>query len=108
MPSAKGLRGVLRSGPLLLMLGLGSMAVSRASPSLGLTGASGGAITDSPKEVIDQVWQIVFRDYLDSTGAYSDARWRQLRKDLLAKSYAGDEESYEAIRGMLSLSLIHI
>ena len=102
MPSAKGLRGVLRSGPLLLMLGLGGMAVSMAGPSLGLTGASGGAITDSPKEVIDQVWQIVFRDYLDSTGAYSDARWRQLRKDLLAKSYAGDEESYEAIRGMLS------
>ena len=102
MPSAKGLRGVLRSGPLLLMLGLGSMAVSMAGPSLGLTGASGGAITDSPKEVIDQVWQIVFRDYLDSTGAYSDARWRQLRKDLLAKSYAGDEESYEAIKGMLS------
>ena len=102
MPSAKGLRGVLRSSPLLLMLGLGGMAVSMAGPSLGLTGASGGAITDSPKEVIDQVWQIVFRDYLDSTGAYSDARWRQLRKDLLAKSYAGDEESYEAIRGMLS------
>jgi carboxyl-terminal processing protease len=102
MPSAKGLRGVLRSGPLLLMLGLGGMAVSMAGPSLGLTGASGGAITDSPKEVIDQVWQIVFRDYLDSTGAYSDARWRQLRKDLLAKSYAGDEESYEAIKGMLS------
>ncbi len=102
MPSAKGLRGVLRSGPLLLMLGLGSMAVSMAGPSLGLTGASGGAITDSPKEVIDQVWQIVFRDYLDSTGAYSDARWRQLRKDLLARSYAGDEESYEAIKGMLA------
>jgi len=101
MPSAKGLRGVLRSGPLLLMLGLGGMAVSMAGPSLGLTGASGGAITDSPKEVIDQVWQIVYRDYLDSSGTYTDDRWRQLRKDLLKKSYAGEEESYEAIRGML-------
>jgi len=84
------------------MLGLGGMAVSLAGPSLGLTGASGGAISDSPKEVIDQVWQIVYRDYLDSTGAYSDARWRQLRKDLLTKSYAGEEESYEAIKGMLA------
>ena len=102
MPSANRLRGVLRSGPLLLMLGLGGMAVSLAGPSLGLTGASGGAISDSPKEVIDQVWQIVYRDYLDSTGAYSDARWRQLRKDLLTKSYAGEEESYEAIKGMLA------
>ena len=102
MPSANRLRGVLRSGPLLLMLGLGGMAVSLAGPSLGLTGASGGAISDSPKEVIDQVWQIVYRDYLDSTGAYSDARWRQLRRDLLTKSYAGEEESYEAIKGMLA------
>ena len=101
MPSAKGLRGLLRSTPLLLMLGLGSMAVSVAAPSLGLKGATGGAITDSPKEVIDQVWQIVYRDYLDSTGRYDDDRWRQLRKDLLRKSYGGEEESYEAIRGML-------
>ena len=101
MPSAKGLRGVLRSGPLLLMLGLGGMAISMAGPSLGLTGASGGAITDSPKEVIDQVWQIVYRDYLDSSGKFTDDRWRQLRKDLLKKSYGGEEESYEAIRGML-------
>jgi len=102
MPSANRLRGVLRSGPLLLIMGLGGMAVSFAGPSLGLTGASGGAISDSPKEVIDQVWQIVYRDYLDSTGAYSDARWRQLRKDLLTKYYAGEEESYEAIKGMLA------
>ena len=102
MPSANRLRGVLRSGPLLLIMGLGGMAVSFAGPSLGLTGASRGAISDSPKEVIDQVWQIVYRDYLDSTGAYSDARWRQLRKDLLTKSYAGEEESYEAIKGMLA------
>ena len=101
MPSAKGLRGVLRSAPLLLMLGLGGMAVSMAGPSLGLTGASGGAISDSPKEVIDQVWQIVYRDYLDSSGKFTDDRWRQLRKDLLKKSYGGEEESYEAIRGML-------
>ena len=101
MPSAKGLRGVLRSAPLLLMLGLGGMAVSMAGPSLGLTGASGGAISDSPKEVIDQVWQIVYRDYLDSSGTYTDDRWRLLRKDLLKKSYGGEEESYEAIRGML-------
>lgn len=83
------------------MLGLGGMAVTLAGPSLGLTGASGGAISDSPKEVIDQVWQIVYRDYLDSSGTYTDERWRQLRKDLLKKSYGGEEESYEAIRGML-------
>ena len=58
--------------------------------------------------MIDQVWQIVYRDFLDSSGGYDLNQWSNLRKDLLSKSYAGTEESYEAIRGMLALSLIHI
>jgi carboxyl-terminal processing protease len=52
--------------------------------------------------VIDQVWQIIYRDYLDSSGDYDEASWRQLRRDLLKKSFAGSAESYEAIRGMLA------
>ena len=98
------LRSILRSTPLLVVLGLGGLtaAVSLGAPGFTLPSASGGSITDSPKEVIDQVWQIVYRDYLDSSGAYSEARWRQLRKDLLSKSYGGNAESYEAIRGMLA------
>ena len=102
MARARRLRSLLRSGPLALALAFGGMAVAVAAPNLGLPGTSGGAISDSPKEVIDQVWQIVYRDYLDSSGAYSDMRWRQLRRSLLNKSYAGSAESYEAIRGMLA------
>ena len=78
------------------------MAVAVAAPRLGLLGASSAAISNSPKEVIDHVWQIVYRDYLDSSGTYSSSSWRQLRRTLLAKSYAGTGESYEAIRGMLA------
>jgi carboxyl-terminal processing protease len=52
--------------------------------------------------VIDQVWQIVYRDYLDSSGDYDEKTWRQLRRNLLQKSFAGSAESYEAIRGMLA------
>jgi carboxyl-terminal processing protease len=59
------------------------------------------SITDSPKEVMDQAWQIVFRDYLDTTGKYAPERWRKLRRDVLAKSYGSPKEAYEAIRGML-------
>jgi carboxyl-terminal processing protease len=51
--------------------------------------------------VIDQTWQIVFRDYLDTTGKYTADRWRNLRRDLLAKSYGNSKEAYDAIRGML-------
>ena len=104
MPSPVRLGSLLRSGPLLVVLGLAGVAtaVTVAQPSLSLPSASGGSITDSPKEVIDQVWQIVYRDFLDSSGSYSPDRWKQLRRDLLAQSYSGTGESYEAIRGMLA------
>ena len=78
------------------------MAVALSSPGLGLPTTGSSSITDSPKEVIDQVWQIVYRDYLDSTGQYDPKKWRELRRELLAKPYAGTSESYEAIRGMLA------
>jgi carboxyl-terminal processing protease len=89
---------------LLLILGAGGLtaAIAVAAPGLGLPSTSSSSITNSPKEVIDQVWQIVYRDFLDSSGKYSPETWTRLRRDLLAKSYAGTDESYEAIRGMLA------
>ena len=97
-------RSFLRTTPLLLILGLGGVttAITLGAPGFTLPSASGGSISDSPKEVIDQVWQIVYRDYLDSSGDYDVSSWRQLRRDLLKKSFAGSAESYEAIRGMLA------
>ena len=88
----------------LVVLGAGGLAtaVAFSAPGLGLPSSGLSSITDSPKEVIDQVWQIVYRDYLDSTGKYDPKAWKTLRKTLLAKPYAGTEESYEAIRGMLA------
>ena len=88
----------------LVVLGAGGLAtaVAFSAPGLGLPSSGLSSITDSPKEVIDQVWQIVYRDYLDSTGKYDPKAWKSLRKTLLAKPYAGTEESYEAIRGMLA------
>ena len=104
MVRSQRLRSLVRSTPLLLMLGVGGVvtALGISSPGLSLPSASGGSIHDSPKEVIDQVWQIVYRDYLDSTGSYDERTWRQLRSNLLRKSYGGSAESYEAIRGMLA------
>ena len=97
-------RSFLRSTPLLILLGFGAVttAITVGMPGLTLPTASGGSISDSPKEVIDQVWQIVYRDYLDSSGDYDEKSWRQLRSKLLKKSFAGNAESYEAIRGMLA------
>ena len=104
MPTVTPRSGRSRHRGLLMILGAGGLtaAVAVAAPGLGLPSTSNSSITNSPKEVIDQVWQIVYRDYLDSTGKYSVESWTRLRKDLLSRSYAGPDESYEAIRGMLA------
>ena len=88
---------------LLVLVGLGaagSVAAMAVPPLLAPSGAS--LISDSPKEVMDQAWQIVFRDYLDINGKYTPEKWRSLRRDVLAKSYGSPKEAYEAIRGMLA------
>jgi carboxyl-terminal processing protease len=85
--------------PVVVLVGVGAMAAAVVPPLLGPSAAS--LISDSPKEVIDQTWQIVFRDYLDTTGKYTPEKWRTLRKSVLTKSYGSTKESYEAIRGML-------
>jgi len=54
------------------------------------------------KEVIDHVWQIVYRDFLDSSGKFQKSNWIKLRKEFLSKTYSDSNEAYDAIREMLS------
>ena len=54
------------------------------------------------KEVIDHVWQIVYRDFLDSDGKFERSYWINIRKDFLAKKYSNSDQAYDAIRDMLS------
>ncbi|MCP9884407.1 PDZ domain-containing protein [Synechococcus sp. ATX 2A4] len=90
------------STSILVLAGLGACAAAAVVGGEWLMAPSAASlITDSPKEVMDQAWQIVFRDYLDTTGNYTPEQWRKLRRDLLAKTYGNTKESYEAIRGML-------
>ena len=87
---------------LIVLVGLGACAATAVFAGE-LVGAPTpiSSVSDSPKEVMDQAWQIVFRDYLDINGKYTPDRWRKLRHDVLAKSYGTPKEAYEAIRGML-------
>ena len=57
MAKSVKLRSFLRTTPLLLILGLGGVttAVTLGAPGLTLPIASLESISDSPKEVIDQV-----------------------------------------------------
>lgn len=55
---------------------------------------------DSPKELVDEVWQIVNRQYLDAT--FNQVDWRSVRDEYLTRSYESKEEAYEAIDEMLA------
>ena len=59
-------------------------------------------LKNSHKEVIDHVWQIIYRDFLDSEGSFNKSDWMILRKELLAKKYSKSGDAYEAIREMLA------
>ena len=59
-------------------------------------------LKNSQKEVIDHVWQIIYRDFLDSEGKFSRSNWVKLRKELLAKKYSDSTDAYNAIREMLN------
>ena len=59
-------------------------------------------LKNSNKEVIDHVWQIIYRDFLDSDGNFNRSNWIKLRKKLLSQKYPNSSDAYEAIRKMLA------
>ncbi len=54
---------------------------------------------ESPKELVDEVWQIIDRQYVDAT--FNQVDWRSVRSEYLDRSYSSKEDAYKAIREML-------
>ncbi|MEM1369041.1 MAG: carboxyl-terminal processing protease CtpC [Cyanobacteria bacterium P01_H01_bin.15] len=54
---------------------------------------------ESPKELVDEVWQIIDRQYVDAT--FNQVDWRAVRSDYLDRDYENKEQAYDAIREML-------
>lgn len=57
------------------------------------------ALQDSPKVLVDQVWQLVNREYID--GNFNQQDWLATRQTLLSKEYSSNEQAYVAIREAL-------
>jgi carboxyl-terminal processing protease len=55
--------------------------------------------SESPKELIDEVWQIIDRQYVD--GTFNQLDWKAVRNEYLNRSYTKKEDAYKAIREML-------
>ncbi len=54
---------------------------------------------ESPKELIDEVWQLIDRNYVD--GTFNQTDWQAVRQEYLGRPYSNKEQAYTAIREML-------
>ncbi|MGG6264682.1 carboxyl-terminal processing protease CtpC [Leptolyngbya sp. AN03gr2] len=54
---------------------------------------------DSPKELVDEVWQVIDRNYVDAT--FNQVDWKAIRAQYLNRNYRDKQEAYKSIREML-------
>ena len=54
---------------------------------------------ESPKELVDEVWQVIDRSYVD--GTFNQVDWQSVRKEYLSRNYTNKQDAYKAIRKML-------
>ena len=82
---------------------IGSTAVLVAAVTI--TGAgihwsrSQAFFQESPKELVDEVWQVIEHTYVDAT--FNQVDWKAIRSEYLDRPYTSQEEAYTAIKEML-------
>jgi carboxyl-terminal processing protease len=87
----------------LLQVALFSGAIATTA-SLSLFGpgwcrSARAALQDSPKALVDEVWQLVNREYVD--GTFNKVNWQATRQSLLSQNYTSSEQAYTAIHKAL-------
>lgn len=93
---------VLKKGLYITALAGGSLALTSATAlviSPPLTYLVQAKLTNSPKVVLDEAWQIVNSEYVDPTFNHVD--WQQVRQSLLSQNYSSREQAYTALRDAL-------
>jgi carboxyl-terminal processing protease len=94
-------QSVKRYSPLQAALIGGAIATTATISVFGqaLTRSVHAALQDSPKALVDQVWQLVNREYVDEK--FNQQDWQAIRQSLLSKDYTSKDEAYVAIREAL-------
>jgi carboxyl-terminal processing protease len=86
------------------LLGTGAIATTATSfcwLSLGNDLVAQASLKDNPKALVDEVWQIINREYVSVDGTFNSPSWLKLRQELLNKEYTSKEQAYTAIRNAL-------
>ncbi|MEO1429186.1 MAG: carboxyl-terminal processing protease CtpC [Cyanobacteria bacterium J06633_8] len=83
-----------------LVLGATAVTLSTiAVAGLGIHSQGQALFKESPKEIVDEVWQIIYRQYVD--GTFNQVDWQAVRKEYLNKKYTDKQQAYKSIREML-------
>ncbi|MGB0560591.1 MAG: S41 family peptidase [Spirulinaceae cyanobacterium] len=72
-----------------------------AMVTTGIIPAVQAALEESPKTVVDEVWQIVNNEFVGISADFDMEGWQETRQDLLARDYSSSQEAYSAIRQAL-------
>ncbi|AFZ47965.1 C-terminal processing peptidase-2 [Cyanobacterium stanieri PCC 7202] len=56
-------------------------------------------MVDSPKAIVDEVWQIVNREFVDED--FNKVDWQRKRNELLSREYRNHRQAYQAIENAL-------
>ncbi|WP_414581867.1 carboxyl-terminal processing protease CtpC [Scytonema sp. PCC 10023] len=89
---------ITKSG--LVLVGATAVTLTTiAVTSLGIHSQGQALFKESPKDLVDEVWQIINRQYVD--GTFNKLDWVAVRKEYLNKSYTNKQEAYKSIREML-------
>ncbi len=59
-------------------------------------------LENSPKEIIDHVFNVVFREFVDPEGNFDKSKWWELRNKVLSKKNLGSQDPHNTIRQMLA------
>jgi len=82
---------------------LGATAIALSTVAVTGTGIhlsqSQAFFQESPKEIVDEVWQIINHQYVDTN--FNQLDWQNVRQEYLDKPYNNKTDAYDAVREML-------
>lgn len=76
-----------------------AMLTAVAVTAAGIHSPGKAFFQESPKELVDEVWQVIDRSYVD--GTFNQVDWRNVRQEYLSRNYTNRADAYKAIRKML-------
>ena len=76
-----------------------AIAAAILTPVLLTSFSAEAAFTDGPKAILDEAWQIIYREYVDESFNRTD--WVEVRQELLGQNYTSRQAAYSQLRRVL-------